>query len=76
MRYWNYRGDGKWRLQGIGFKRHIASLGNMSGAGQVYGVNLGCLENVTPEELAAAPIIYVDRKHDNRRSAPAITSYL
>ena len=51
-------------------------IGNMPGAGQVYGVNLGCLENVTPEELAAAPIIYVDGKHDNWRSAPAITSYL
>ena len=28
MPSWNYRGDGRWRLPGIGFKRHIASLGN------------------------------------------------
>ena len=44
--------------------------------GKVYGVNLGCLEDVTPQELAAVPIIYVDGKHDNWNSAPAITSYL
>ena len=45
-------------------------------AGQtIYGVNIGCLENATPEELAAAPITYIDGKHD-RHSAPSITSYL
>jgi hypothetical protein len=47
-----------------------------SGQGRVYGVNLGCLEDVTPEELAAAPITYADGKHDNWHSAPPITSYL
>lgn len=42
---------------------------------KIYGVNLGCLEDATPEELAAAPIVYIDGKHD-RHSAPPITSYL
>jgi hypothetical protein len=51
-------------------------IGNAPGPGTVYGVNLGCLENITPEELAAAPIVYVDGKHDNWHSPPAITSYL
>jgi hypothetical protein len=51
-------------------------IGNAPGPGTVYGVNLGCLENVTPQELAAAPIVYVDGKHDIWHAAPAVTSYL
>jgi hypothetical protein len=51
-------------------------IGNAEGPDRVYGVNLGCLENVSAEELAAAPITYVDGKNDNWHQAPAITSFL
>ncbi len=50
-------------------------IGNTSDGQRIYGVNIGCLEGVTPEELAAAPIVYIDGKND-RHTAPAITSYL
>ena len=51
-------------------------IGNAPGPGTVYGVNLGCLENATAEELTAAPIVYVDGRNDNWLAPPAITSYL
>jgi len=50
-------------------------IGTMPDGQRIYGVNIGCLEGVTPEELAAAPIVYIDGKHD-RHAAPTITSYL
>jgi len=42
----------------------------------MYGVNLGCLNDVTDEELSHAPITYVDGRHDRWQSAPEFFSYL
>ena len=50
-------------------------IGSTPDGDRIYGVNLGCLEDATAEELAAAPITYIDGRHD-RHSAPPITSYL
>lgn len=42
---------------------------------EIYGINIGCLENMSDEELAGAPVVYVDGRND-RQEAPAITGYL
>lgn len=51
-------------------------LGNSPEIGKIYGVNVTCLDDVTAEELASAPITYVDGRHDNWQSPPAETRYL
>jgi hypothetical protein len=50
----------------------VFGRGDMEALGGVfYAVNLACLDNVPPEELMRAPIIYEDGRHDNWRSSPA-----
>jgi hypothetical protein len=38
--------------------------------GEMVGVNVGCLEDVSDEELSRVPIVYVDGRHDNWANAP------
>lgn len=51
-------------------------IGDAQGPNRIYGVNLGCLENVDAEALAQAPIVYVDGKNDRWDSAPAVIKHL
>jgi hypothetical protein len=54
------------------FCRHCGvrafGVGTETPIGKMYGVNLGCLEDVSEEELALVPITYVDGRND--RFAP------
>lgn len=40
-------------------------VGNETPMGKMYGVNLGCLEDVSEEELARVPITSVDGRSDS-----------
>ena len=44
--------------------------------GVFYAVQVPLLDDVDPEELAAAPIQYVDGRHDHFDRAPADTRFL
>lgn len=41
-----------------------------------YAVNLGCLDDATDAELAAAPIRFVDGRHDNWETPATESRYL
>ena len=61
------------------FCRHCGvrafGVGNDTPIGKMYGVNLGCLDEVSDEELSRLPITYIDGRND-RLSAPAFFSHL
>lgn len=44
--------------------------------GDFVCINVACLDDVPPAELAVAPIRYEDGAHDAWDRAPAVTSYL
>jgi hypothetical protein len=62
------------------FCRHCGvrafGVGNDTPIGKMYGVNLGCLEDVSEEELSKIPITYVDGLHDNWPHPPEFVSHL
>ena len=44
--------------------------------GAFVSVNVACLDDIMPEELAKLPIQYMDGRHDNWFQPPKVTSYL
>jgi len=62
------------------FCRHCGvrpfGVGNETPMGKMYGVNIGCLEGVSEEELSRLAIVRVDRLHDRWQQAPELGAYL
>ena len=50
-------------------------VGTETPIGKMYGVNIGCLENVSEQELSRIPITYVDGRND-RFAPPEHCSHL
>jgi hypothetical protein len=50
-------------------------VGTETPVGMMYGVNLGCLDDVSDEALSQVPITYVDG-HNDRLAPPACFSHL
>jgi hypothetical protein len=62
------------------FCRHCGvrafGIGTETPIGKMFGVNLGCLEDVDDETLSRLPITYVDGRNDRWQSAPAFFAHL
>jgi hypothetical protein len=62
------------------FCRHCGvrafGIGNDTPVGKMIGVNIGCLEGVTEDELSKIPITYVDGMHDQWGITPEFVSHL
>ena len=51
-------------------------VGNDTPIGKMYGINIGCLQEVSEEELSALAITYVDGMNDRWQDAPAFVYHL
>lgn len=51
-------------------------VGNETPIGKMYGVNLGCLDDVGDEELSRVPITYVDGRNDRPDATPEFHGHL
>jgi hypothetical protein len=62
------------------FCRHCGvrpfGIGTETPIGTMYGVNLGCLEEVSDEELSRLAITYVDGRDDRWSQAPRFFAHL
>lgn len=62
------------------FCRHCGvrafGIGTQTPIGRMYGVNLGCIDELDDEALSRLPITYVDGLHDRWQSVPAFYSHL
>ena len=62
------------------FCRHCGvrpfGVGYETPIGKMYGVNVGCLEEVSEEELSCVPITYIDGHNDNWQNAPEFFDHL
>jgi hypothetical protein len=62
------------------FCRHCGvrpfGIGNDTPIGPMVGVNVGCLEGLSEEELAGVPITYVDGMNDRWDRAPSFIAHL
>lgn len=54
----------------------VFGIGNDTPVGTMYGVNIGCLEDVSEEVLSRIPITYVDGMHDRWESAPEFIGHM
>lgn len=51
-------------------------VGNETPIGKMYGVNIGCLEDLSEEELSRLPITYIDGLNDRWPNPPRFFSHL
>ncbi len=62
------------------FCRHcgvrVFGIGNQTAIGKMYGINIGCLEGVTEDELSRIPVTYVDGLHDRWELPPEFVRHL
>jgi hypothetical protein len=51
-------------------------IGTETPIGRMYGINIGCLEGISEEDLSRLRITYVDGMHDRWQSEPEFTAHL
>jgi hypothetical protein len=44
--------------------------------GEGMAINIACLDGISPEQLAALPVAYIDGAHDRWDAAPAVIAHL